>query len=256
MRFSCARETPRARCAAARTPANGAASGAPRRARTRRGAERATTTFFRKPPTDRRPGRTVRWSRTPTTSGGPRAGRSRGRRSRRPKAPPKAPPGARGKPAARRPPAPAPAPAPAPRRRARRIRNGGEVDRGGGVGSAPRASRGVRGSGRGREARARAREDGAGRAGEDQGAAGAGVGSIRRAIVSIGSFSSKKKMGSHAFIEDTFSFSPEVPSRWPAQSSPRGRKAAGGAGIRYRPRREGDARGVSVGVAAEDPGSC
>ena len=56
---------------------------------------------------------------------------------------------------------------------------------------------------------------------------------------------------------ETFSlrFLPEVPSRWPAQSSPRGRKAAGEAGRRYRPRREGDARGVSVGVAAEDPGS-
>ena len=86
------------------------------------------------------------------------------------------------------------------------------------------------------------------------GCCGGGCRGIRRAIVSIvgRAFHRKKKMGSHA-LEDTFSFSPEVPSRWPAQSSPRGRKAAGGAGLRYRPRREGDARGVSVGVAAEDP---
>ena len=131
------------------------------------------------------PGATVCWSRTPTTIGGPRAAFAR--ESSRPKAPPKAPP-ERGRPTARRPPAPAPSGAP--------VGAPGESETagnpGGGVGSAPRASRGVRGSGRGREARARAREDGAGRAGEDQGAAGAGVGSIRRAIVSIGSFSSKK----------------------------------------------------------------
>ena len=256
MRFSCARETPRARCAAARTPANGAASGA-RGARVRGVAPSARRRRFfgNRRRIVARGGRSVgavRRRRAGVRGPGVREGDVRGvrRRLRRRLR------GARGKPAARRPPAPAPARRRRARRRARRIRNGGEVDRGGGVGSAPRASRGVRGSGRGREARARAREDGAGRAGKDQGAAGAGVGSIRRAIVSIGSFSSKKKMGSHAFIEDTFSFSPEVPSRWPAQSSPRGRKAAGGAGIRYRPRREGDARGVSVGVAAEDPGSC
>ena len=59
------------------------------------------------------------------------------------------------------------------------------MDFGGGVGSAPRASRGVRGGERDREARARAREDGAGRDGEDQGVAEAGVGSMRRGVVNL-----------------------------------------------------------------------